>query len=171
SQLAVLRQTARERRKLLASPPYRHSNFCLLLYDILDRKARSQIDEADRKLQDIVNHDPREHTPEASGPRRSYDNLLQVVQESADLWERCSRQMDGSCRANGITYLPFLQPNQYVPGSKPMGPAEQETALFKGPDYGFKIAAQAGYPILEVNGRNLKRDGIHFMDLTTVFKH
>jgi hypothetical protein len=78
--------------------------------------------------------------------------------------------MDGTCRANGITYLHFLQPNQYVPDSKPMGPAEQETALFKGPDYGFKIAAQAGYPLLMVKGRNLKQGGIHFMDLTTVFK-
>ena len=37
--------------------------------------------------------------------------------------------MDRLCRANGIRYYHFFQPNQYVTGSKPMGKEEIARAV------------------------------------------
>jgi hypothetical protein len=171
SQLAVLRQKARERKYFFASSPFRYSNFCLLLFEVFDRRAQAQMAVINGTLQDVVNAGRQEHTPENSGPRRQFSRSDQILQESADSWERCSRQMDAMCRANGIAYFHFLQPNQYIPDSKPMGPAEKEVALFQSDNYGYKIAVQKGYPNLVLNGRKLERDGINFVDLTMLFKN
>ena len=137
---------------------------------MLDSKTCSRIAEGDRALRRIINRSPRELTPETSGPRREFYDRDGFFAAMADSWARCSGEMDGLCRANGILYLHALQPNQYVPGSKPLSRVEKETAWYEGNDYAYKIAAQQGYPDLVRDGRNLRNSGEHFLDLTLLFK-
>jgi hypothetical protein len=40
--------------------------------------------------------------------------------------------MRALCRGNGIPFFVFLQPNQYLPGRKPMGREEQAVAILDG---------------------------------------
>lgn len=49
-------------------------------------------------------------------------------------------------QANGILYLHFLQPNQYVEDSKPMGPDERRVAYRE--DMRYRAGAVRGYPLL-----------------------
>ena len=170
ARLARLKREERARRNFFSSPLLRRSNFCLLLFDVLDSKTCSRIAEGDRALRRIINRSPRELTPETSGPRRELHDLDGFFAAMADSWARCSGEMDGLCRANGILYLHALQPNQYVPGSKPLSRVEKETAWYEGNDYAYKIAAQQGYPDLVRDGRNLRNSGEHFLDLTLLFK-
>jgi len=83
------------------------------------------------------------------------------------LWRDSSVQMQRLCDANGIVYEHFLQPNQYVPASKPMAAEEQRTALTTG-DYQKGVVR--GYPFLAEQGENLRRAGVRFHDLTMMFK-
>ena len=82
-------------------------------------------------------------------------------------WGRCSLQMHRFCRANGMLYLHFLQPNQYLPGSKPLSESEQDFAYRR--DSPLIEPVERGYPQLQQEGRALRARGVWFTDLSMVF--
>ena len=57
-----------------------------------------------------------------------------------EMWSNCSLQMDRLCRANGILYLHVLQPNQYLPGSKPFTEIEKTRMITRNQCNGNVIA-------------------------------
>jgi hypothetical protein len=87
--------------------------------------------------------------------------------ELAAMWQRGSLQMDAICRRLGIPYFHLLQPNQYVPDSKPLTEREKRVAydekLF------WKEHAERGYPHLRRASERLTDSGVVFHDLTTLF--
>ena len=76
-------------------------------------------------------------------------------------------QLDRLCRGNGIRYFHFLQPNQYVPDSKPFGPIERARAYKE--DAIYKTGVEQGYRLLIEEGRHLASAGVRFVDLTREF--
>jgi hypothetical protein len=98
------------------------------------------------------------------------ENKEDLYRSLAEFWGRSSELMYDLCRSRGIPYFHFLQPNQYVPGSKPMGRAEREVAVVL--DSPFRTGVVAGYPQLVAVGAQLRRRGVPFYDLTGLFaKH
>ena len=89
-----------------------------------------------------------------------YNDLSQV-------WKRSSFQMKALCDANGAQYYHFLQPNQYVPGSKPMTDEERRQTINKESAYGSAVVK--GYPLIAKGGEELKAIGVKFTDLTSIF--
>jgi hypothetical protein len=83
-------------------------------------------------------------------------------------WGRASRQIQALCEAQGILYLHFLQPNQYVEGSKPLSAKELRLAATE--TSGIAPLVSTGYPLLIEAGRELVRDGLPFHDLTLAFE-
>jgi hypothetical protein len=71
------------------------------------------------------------------------------------------------CLANGIEFHHFLQPNQYLEGSKPIGPKEARVAIL--PQHPYAEAVRRGYPFLRAAGAELRAEGVSFHDLTQVF--
>jgi lysophospholipase L1-like esterase len=71
------------------------------------------------------------------------------------------------CAARGIPYHHFLQPNQYVPGSKPL--TLEERTRFTRDDHPYRQAVLDGYPELRKAGEELRRSGVAFHDLTDLF--
>ncbi len=76
-------------------------------------------------------------------------------------------QMHRLCAGAGITYLHVLQPNQYVPGSKPMGQEELQRAVKQ--DHPYRQKVVEGYPRLRAAGTELKGSGVAFLHLTMAF--
>ena len=72
------------------------------------------------------------------------------------------------CEANGIGYLHALQPNQYLQDSKPLSEEERRVAIGP-PQWGYRRAAEEGFPLLVDAGRELATAGVDFEDLTDVF--
>ena len=66
-------------------------------------------------------------------------------------------------------YLHALQPNQYVPGSKPFTPFERKVAILPAQN-ATRRAAEAGYPKLISAGSHLAEMGLPFLDLTRIFE-
>lgn len=92
-----------------------------------------------------------------------------TYRDIARLWSASSLQMHRLCQPGGVLYLHLLQPNQYVPGSKPMGAEERRQALVE--NHPFRTAVVEGYPYLVEAGEKLSRQGVRFHDLRFLFRN
>jgi hypothetical protein len=101
------------------------------------------------------------------GPLRRYASEQELLSDVAAIWGQSSLQMHRLSTAAGAHYHHFLQPNQYVPGSKPMGGAEKAVAYR--PDHPYRPPVEQGYPLLQAEGGMLKAQGVDFHDLTGLF--
>jgi hypothetical protein len=92
-----------------------------------------------------------------------------MYEDLARMWKRCSLQMHRLCTAGGMEYYHFLQPNQYLPGSKPMGEEEISVAIRE--NHPYRTSVEQGYPCLIAQGRDLAARGVHFFDMTMIFEN
>lgn len=103
------------------------------------------------------------------GPGTDGASVAAAQREMAALWRRSSIALHGLCKVHGIPYVHCLQPNQYVPDSKPIGDAEAAVAFAPGDD-GPRAAVVAGYPLLLQEAAALRAAGVAFHDLTGIFR-
>jgi len=99
-------------------------------------------------------------------PNRSYADEDALYEDLGSVWKAASVQMKALAAANGMKYLHFLQPNQYVEGSKEMGPKERKIAYEEGHPY--RTSVMVGYPKLRKKGTELRKLGVPFFDLTMI---
>ena len=104
---------------------------------------------------------------ERTGPTRKFRNRRAQFQDLVGVWERSSRSLFELCQASDIRFLHFLQPNQYVEGSKPMGDVERAIAVDPEGKYAGRV--QVAYPMLQKAGERLAAEGLAFHDLTGIF--
>jgi len=162
------RQRDRERmRRVFASPPLSWSRYLLQLWDALDRRAVDDVREAYVHWIETASGLGAEDAA-AFGPYRAFPSEEATFEALAGDWARSSLQLGRLAAANGARYLHVLQPNQYVPDSKPMGPDERRVAILDGP-YGYRDAVLRGYPRLAEAGRRLEGSGLEFLDLRFLF--
>ena len=64
-------------------------------------------------------------------------------------------------------YYHFLQPNQYVNGSKPLSDKEKKIAI--NPNNPYSKHAKKGYPELRKYGIELYHQDVNFYDLTMIY--
>ncbi len=81
---------------------------------------------------------------------------------------RCSLQIEILARANGILYYHFIQPSQYVPGSKVLTERERSGAFSETSQYHDSVIN--GYPYLRSRVPQLRSSGVRAFDLTDVFE-
>ena len=101
------------------------------------------------------------------GPPYPYTDDAHLFADLAGVWANSSVQMNALCLANGARYYHFLQPNQYLANSKPMGEAERKRAITPGQPYAHGVVA--GYPGLIEAGKRLPARGVDFTDLTQLY--
>lgn len=101
-----------------------------------------------------------------TGPSFRPVDEASTYDELVGMWKRASIQMHAMSTGNGIKYYHFLQPNQYVQGSKPLHAMELKDALSGSP---YRKGAELGYPKLIAFGKELIREGVDFHDLTMIF--
>ncbi len=100
------------------------------------------------------------------GPKNEFTGEA-LLDEVAAIWKRSSLQIHHICSGNNTVYLHVLQPNQYVPNSKPMSQAEQKQCISESPECGGAIPPI--YPRLVKCGTELAQSGVEFSDQTMVF--
>jgi hypothetical protein len=103
----------------------------------------------------------------AHGPAYEAANKEQVIADLVAMWERSSLAMHDLATGAGVAYYHFLQPNQYVPDSKPLTPEERRIAYNR--DQVYRAPARQGYPVLRAAGARLAARGVEFHDLTGLF--
>jgi len=148
-----------------SNPPYRYSLTAGLLWTVLNRQLSRWAREVEIELRNV-----HERSAEAlSVTGRAVANTLDesTYRSHALLWQRASEAMHHLASGSGFRYLHFLQPNQSLTGSKPMSEEEQRTSIQPGHIYGRHAAV--AYPLLVEKGRGLVAQGVHFVDLTSLF--
>ncbi len=136
-----------------------------LVWRLRDAECVRGIAEAQDRLLD---YDPGVGRFVAQGPYQEAGSEEELYDRLAEIWYENSLQMHRLCEGNGIRYVHFLQPNQYVPDSKPMGREELRVAVAK--DSRFREPVERGYPRLRARGAELSDAGVRFFDLTAAFQ-
>jgi hypothetical protein len=152
-------------RQWFGAEPFVHSAFLLTLWDGLDRRLESTQRARVAELSEALDSSGR--SPRVRGPAVSERDPSRLVADAVRLWQQTSLQMKAICDAHGIAYVHLLQPNQYLPDSKPLTAEELEHA-YK-PDEPIRARVTAGYPLLIEAGAALDEAGVQFVDLTMMF--
>lgn len=141
------------------------SPLCQFVWRALDRRSQARIGE----LVVAAERAPAADRFAVRGPGTGGASLADAQVEMAALWRRSSIALHGLCGAHGIPYVHCLQPNQHVPGSKPIDAAEAAVAI-AAPDDPMRTAVVTGYPLLLREAESLRTAGVAFHDLTTIFR-
>ena len=119
----------------------------------------------------LLNHDlaatRSAYSLEKRGPRSWREGRAELLPETARGWYRGSVALARLAELAGADYYHFLQPNQYVPDSKPLSAAELES--FYQLRFPYKPFVEKGYPLLQQFSRGLPSQGVNYFDLTPIF--
>jgi hypothetical protein len=165
AQVEQIREQRRALRRWFARPPLSRSAFFLTLWDFLDGGREADLRRAMIGVE--AGSGGGEVPPQIRGPRLSYADDQEFFAAMTASWGRASREMARLCAAQGIVYAHFLQPNQYVPGSKELSDEEREVAI--DPNFAGSERVPVAYPLLIGEGERLRRDGVRFTDLTQIY--
>lgn len=169
--LVLLRNLRQFFVETLSRPPWNYSPTILLSWRTGDRWLENQIAHIQSEILAYKKVSKGAANFQAHGPGWEVDSqrdLLQAYNELGEIWERSSMTLAALSKAHGITYVHFLQRNQYLKGAKPIGPEEAKIALGDSP---YRTGVINGYPELIKRGKNLTESGIAFHDLTMIFKN
>ncbi len=159
--VALLEELRRSAAELFSRVPLRLSLTSGLVWTALDRELAARVAAAEAAL--LAR--PSGLDPQAQGPRLPEDDAQARI---VSVWQQSSLQMARLCKSLGIPYFHFLQPNQYVPDSKPMGEAERRIAIRE--DSPLRLPIERGYARLREAGSALAATGVAFTDLSDVFR-
>ena len=163
------RFVGQQRRRLaraMGTAPWRYSLTLQALWTFADRRLESWFDERLEKIElprageNFTALGPPFELPEAD-PERA------LALETVALWERSARQLHALAAGNDFELYHFLQPNQYD-GRKPLSEWELTHAFDERSP--FKPPVELAYPMLRERGAVLRRDGINFHDLSSLFE-
>lgn len=176
ARLSALRERRRVLAELFALPVLRASASGALAWRLLDGRMQTRIVD-DGRLQARIADDAAaagagaaravEPAAAASAVGANADASADDLPALVDVWRRSSLLMHQLCAANDITYLHVLQPNQYLPGAKPMSADERRVAYRE--DHPYRRAVESGYPLLLAAGGTLRDAGVRFVDLSGIF--
>jgi len=131
-------------------PPLGYSNFYYLVWSSLSRRLNATL-----------------YAPPTSSPQPDHAAFTddEVRELYVDYFEKYTRYQHQLLTANGVRPYFFLQPNQYVEGSKPFSETEKRIA------FGYGDAEELGrrYGRLRETVAELKGDDVAAFDLTMVF--
>lgn len=104
----------------------------------------------------------------AAGPVQNFRDDTEADEAATELWFRSSVQLHRLVTGGRAVYVHALQPNQYLPGSKRLSKVEARDFHSERLLEGKTI--QRIYPRMIAAGKRLRDEGVHFYDLTAIFK-
>ena len=145
-------------------PPWPALTTARFVYVALDTRLEAQLTEADHAL--LAGERAATAPTVATGPPRAFADRGELLAFLIGLWRRSSQAIHELTAPHGTRYYHFLQPNQYVARSKPIGPVEARVATTND---AYRRIVEAAFPSLRDAGRALAAQGVRFHDLTDAF--
>ncbi len=164
-EIAYLRKSRAQLAELFSKPWSRWSFTAGLVWHLLDRRLGFQTTRAEAT---VLSETQLGDSYQTLGPAWNPGALEDLYRGLARMWWESSVQMQRLSSANGIEYYHFLQPNQYVEGSKPLTTEERRVAYRE--DHEYRPGVEAGYPELRRIARRAGEDGVSFHDFSYLFK-
>jgi hypothetical protein len=156
---------------IFAKPVLRHLIITNFIWRVADARLAGIMAEYRASANKVV---PKDITSRLShdrrafmGPPIAYATRRDLYVDIARNWGKSSLMLHNLMRTQGGLYFHFIQPNQYVVGSKPLGEHERTVAIH--PISPYRKGVEIGYPYLQAMGESLRSAGVWFEDLTPVF--
>ena len=168
-----LQDTHRSRARLLTNPWCRNSPMWNLIWRILHSRFLSEESALSTQMNSVSSSDdkPRDFRYEELGPDYKFESWDGVIEYAAQLWARSNHLADGVAKAHGAKFFHFVQPNQYVDGSKPsMSEQERAIALVTPEQGGYGIWYRQGYKFVQKHQSWLRDQGVNTTDLSQIYK-
>lgn len=164
--LASLRDIEQRRAAAFSKVPWRWSPTATLVWLAFER--RSQANELE--VWKVLNSFEQTNVRRVElGPPQKFESSEQLHQHCAEIWKHSSQLLHNTCQQRGTRYLHFLQPNQYVPDSKPQMSEAERSRVIRWDFYGRR-PVEEGYRLLQRAGEELRASGVEFADLTQIFR-
>jgi hypothetical protein len=164
---AIIKENQHYCQSRISESVSRYSNFRLFLWKVNDNKKSQEVAELEFKIRTTLKESESDY--QSTGIYTSISDTTQFFKDQAVFWRRCSEQIAHLSSSDKFGYFHFLQPNQYVPGSKTLTDEELREAYEQG-SFSYKDAVLKGYRYLIEEGENLIASGVNFTDLTMMFK-
>ena len=166
--LSLLDKKRQTLARICARSPLRYHVVSNVLWELYDAWLARQISE--QHLAAVQYQSGPQDQPGylVSGPSFEFGDEAELYDELVKVWQRSSMQMHKLSLANQIEYFHFLQPNQYVRGSKILTEDERKVAYSE--SHPYKKGVESGYPRLVEAGKRLKDRGVRFYDLSMLFE-
>ena len=161
--LRILRQEQARRTAAGETSPLRRSAF----FGLVNRWRRESAARQIIRLNHELAEGEAAYSLEKHGPRSRWEREKELLPAAARIWYRGSVALARLAELAAADYYHFLQPNQHLPGSKPLSAAELALAYKPQEVYGYFAAK--GYPLLQQFNPDLQRQGINYFDLTGIF--
>lgn len=160
------------RARFMSNPWSRNSFLSNLLWKVFHTRYQAERGVVARKLnaEADVAENSRELEYEKLGPEYRFSDWEGLVKDSAEIWENATYSSHGLATSQGAKFFHFIQPNQYVDGSKPKMSAQEKRIAFTDPNTGgYGAWYRMGYPFLREYQTELKQRGVNTRDLTYLF--
>ena len=112
---------------------------------------------------------PRDFRYAEVGPAIEFTDWDEFNKQSILLWMQSSYLMSAAAKAHNTPYFHFLQPNQYVDGSKALTAREEKEAILKNQGYGWRY--KLAYPMIKEMHHWLSDQGVEYYDLTHIYQN
>ncbi|PIR50605.1 hypothetical protein COU78_05615 [Candidatus Peregrinibacteria bacterium CG10_big_fil_rev_8_21_14_0_10_49_24] len=165
--IGLMQERQKNAARIMQYSPLRISMTAQLVWQLYDKDLEAKILEDEKLLFEQQADEQSGYI--VTGPSRVYDNSDQFFGDLVSNWKESSLLMHQIAKANGMRYFHILQPNQYVPNSKQMGPAEKAVAFRE--NHYYRDDVEMGYPLLRQAGKELREQGVQFYDMTLIFEH
>jgi len=149
----------------LASP-LASSRFAELVWALWDRREERALEAVRQRVAAGEGASAASRDYAAQGPPRSSADADAFAADLATFWMESAREMRSLVEGREGRFFHFLQPNQHVPDSKPIGPEEAAIAIEGGDAFAPHVVR--GYRALRERGERLARES-DFHDMTQVF--
>ncbi len=161
--IGVLRQQQAELLRA-ASSPLRYT----ALYGIVHRYRWERTARRIIQLNHQLAATRTDYSLERRGPRESFPQEGDLNTAAARVWYRGSLLLRELAELTGAEYYHFLQPNQYIPGAKPLTPEELDCCYAE--DTVWAKSYRGGYPELARFGEKLSGQQVNYFDLSYIFQ-
>ena len=161
--IGALRAQVAQRQGAARSSPFRYT----ALYGLLHRWQLQRTTTAIIQLNHELLRTRTAYTLEKHGPIRHHRDHKAIFRETAAGWYRASLLLSELAQLAGAEYYHFQQPNQYVPGAKPLTAAELACCYAAGSLK--ETVYRETYPLLVPLGQRLQQQGVNYFDLNEIF--
>ena len=166
-EIAVEKQRQQRLKQWFSQPLLRQSNVALVIWQLLQQRLQARLVALESRLQASAGQQTLSR--HQSGPDYVYTSEQALRDDAIQVRRRSSIQMARICEGLGIHYFHFLQPNQYVAGSKTFTKLELKHAIGK-PDYPLPSGRREGLSGAHRRRRHATCGEVAYFDLTGLFK-
>lgn len=150
-------------------PIIRHSPTMNFIWRLVNQNYQQTFSDIEQRINtSAAKKKSREFSFEATGPDYNFVSWEQFHKDTAKIWSNSSKAIHALVEGQGGKYFHFLQPNQYIEGSKILSEWEKRYAVLPSRSYGNVY--QDSHPVVIEESKQLIKAGIKYTDFTYLFK-